>query len=354
MKLQKYDFKLHVISPVNIGCDEVYEPSSFIIDEKNKKLIEFDKFEFYRSLSGEDKKRFNSIISKSDISSLIDLIKFISSKKVTGKEVEICSSVIERYTRILNLKPNEIKQEKFGNFQIIKSASNPYNNKPYIPGSSLKGSLRTGYLNELAKAKYNEIRYERNAQEVEKKLLGYKNPQDDRFKAIKISDFLPCNNVKTKIICAINKKKNKNEAGRGIPIIIETISEESEFIGSISVLENANIETTRFLKSNHAFYEKILKEETELLAKMGVSTNIYQAINKLFNAKLNNTAFCIRIGRHCGAEAITIEGIRKIKGSKKQDRSLSSPTTIWLASQEHKPIDNSYLIPFGWCVLEML
>ena len=42
-----------------------------------------------------------------------------------------------------------IRQE-LNQFSISRTAYNPYNNLPYIPGSSIKGALRTAYLSKLA------------------------------------------------------------------------------------------------------------------------------------------------------------------------------------------------------------
>ena len=63
--------------------------------------------------------------------------------------------------------------------------------------------------------------------------------------------------------------------------------------------------------------------------------------------------FFIRIGRHSGAEAMTIEENRKIKIMQGKGKNLYSDhsTTIWVSS-EYSNIKNGSLQPFGWCLLE--
>jgi len=357
MLMQKFNFKLHIMSPVHIGCDESYEPSSFKIDEQRKKLIEFDKYKFYESLSPDDKKRFYNICCKTDLDALIDLIKFISNKKVSGKEVDISSDIIASFNRLKQLQPN--KANEIGKFQIQKTAFTSLNNIAYIPGSSLKGSLRTGFLN--FKSQTMPLFQVNKSKELEQKLLNYSSFESDPFRLIKVSDFVPIENVKTKIIYAINRKKTSQNKGRGIPVILETICEESVFEGSITINKDSKIireeiNINDLLSANHKFYFNLLKKENDVLQKIQASTKTLTFIQKAFGDKLNHTAFCIRIGKHCGAEAVTIEKYRKIsiKGPKGRKTEEKSSTTIWLASEEKNPASNRYLIPLGWCILEII
>lgn len=50
MKSTTYYCRLKVLSPVHIGCDEVYEPTGFAIDEEQKKLIAFEAASFLSRL----------------------------------------------------------------------------------------------------------------------------------------------------------------------------------------------------------------------------------------------------------------------------------------------------------------
>lgn len=353
MKIEKIKLKLHVISPTHIGCDEIYEPSGFKIDEKRHKLIEFDKIKFYESLSEIDKRTLLNICLKSDISSFIQLINFIQNKNVSGKEVDIAHSVLENFNRVtnpLNLPPQQFKQE-LNKLEIKKTASNPYNHQAYIPGSSIKGALRTGYLNFLSEEKNIPIDH-KDAKQLEKELLNFTSFDSDPFGLIKISDFIPEGKINTKIIYALNKKKDNTTRARGIPVLLEIIQEGSSFNGTIDFHDiklKKNSEITNIndlLKESHNFYFSLLQEENSILAKIKASTRISTSIKKDYADKLGTSAFCIRLGRHSGAEAVTIKKYRKI------NRTSPCSTTIWLASDERNPNLNYSLIPFGWCILE--
>ncbi len=371
MKMQKINFKLYIMSPVHIGCDESYEPSSFKIDKEKMKLIEFDRYKFYENLSLNEKKFFLNICQRADLRAIIDIINFIANIKIDNnfilKEADITSGILSNYQRIRELSQLDESQIKkqINKLEIKKTAFNPFDNKAYIPGSSIKGALRTGYLNLLAKEsnklpESNKL-LESNSKELERKLLNYDSFESDPFRLIKVSDFMPFENIKTKIIYGINIKKDNYKSGRGIPVMFETISEESVFKGSITYQKDSKnikkeIDILSCLKANHQFYYSLLEEENKILSKIGASTRILTNIKKAFANKLNEKAFCIRIGRHSGAEAVTIEDYRKITiiGKGRKSSSPLKPTTIWLASDDSKPSTNTHLIPFGWCVLEIV
>src|SRR3990167_1937575 len=106
--------RLHIISPVHIGCDDVYEPTSFVIDEKKKKLIEFDPMNFIKSLSPLDRQEFTRICMEGSISSIVKLYNFISNKKPGGREIDISSGLISHYEdvkKLLGKYENEVKEK---------------------------------------------------------------------------------------------------------------------------------------------------------------------------------------------------------------------------------------------------
>ena len=35
-------FRIQPLAPIHLGCDEVYEPFSFVLDEKRRELVVFD------------------------------------------------------------------------------------------------------------------------------------------------------------------------------------------------------------------------------------------------------------------------------------------------------------------------
>ena len=379
--------RLHILSPVHIGCDEVYEPTSFLIDEKKGRLIEFDPMDFIKSLSPQDSQMFSDLCMQGNISSIVNIYKFISSKQLKGREVEIASGLFSHYKKVRELPVSDERKirNEINQFTISKTAHNPHSDQPYIPGSSLKGSLRTAYLSKLAKEQnvadcwnkylsrselktdqdtYHFIGKKKIADRLEEDLLKGEFDKDP-FRMVKPSDFLPINNVKTKIVYVVNKKKERSKFEAQGPFqIVETIKEGAIFEGSINIQQpekNAGIQkpiiAKELLKSINAFYMPIFNAENEITKGIGAGAIVGNSINQKFKDKLGDTSFLIRIGRHSGAEAVTIEGNRYIKimqGRNQPPKFLDQATTIWLASETRETTNNNGLVPFGWAVLEII
>lgn len=364
--------RLHIISPVHIGCDDVYEPTSFAIDEKKRKLIEFDTMDFIRNLSPRDKQEFAKICMEGSISSIVKLYNFISNKKPGGREIDISSGLITHYDKVKKLSTKnerEIGQE-LNKFSISRTAYNPHNNLPYIPGSSIKGALRTAYLSKVATDMGIKGREDR-AKYLEIELLGG-SFNTDPFRMVKPSDFLPVENVKTKIVYAVNKKKDisRFEAmGGNITQILEVVKEDAVFEGTVSVQRPEQrseikkpISAKELLTATHEFYKSIVNKEDDVTHNIDAGRIVIERIINKFKDKLCKSAFLLRIGRHSGAEAVTIEGNRHIKiiqgkdiqGRNKPPKFLDHATTIWFASESSKPTSNNGLVPFGWAVMEVI
>lgn len=359
--------RLHVLSPIHIGCGDVYEPTSFVIDETRKKLIEFDPIDFVKSLNSKEMEEFNRIASSDNLLLIFKTIKRFFKSSIKGREVDVTDFVVTHYKKILSMGTYD-KRAAINQFTIEKTAFNLNSNSPYIPGSSLKGAIRTAYLSDLAGLK-KISNWKGKAEELETQLLNRKSGREkmssDPFRMLKISDLLPEGDVSTKIVYAVNKKKKRSDkkllADRGgVYQIFETIQPNAIFEGMINIetpgkispIKNPinNIET--LLLSVRKFYDSNLKQETKTLEEaLGIKD---KKANDKF--KDNKNAFIIRLGRHSGAEAVTIEGNRdiRIKQGRGKPKYLNRATTLWLASDEPRPGQNSNLKPFGWAVLEVV
>lgn len=373
--------RLHVLSPIHIGCDDVYEPTSFVINPDKKELIAFDPFIFVKTLSDEEKKELLKITEKGTLASIIETYRFVFSKRsrITGWNVALAAEIVERYLAVKNMTLNEnrIKQE-LNNFVIPRTVYNPLNNMPYIPGSSLKGSLRTGYLSMLAlgggdheglksvlsgSEPTSPITNRTRASELERDLLKGTFAEDP-FRLLKVSDLLPSQGIKTKIIYAVNQKKYKADLGRGIPQILEVVLAESVFEGTITIETPVNgtgikepIERGLLIAASNKHYTRVFNNENNIAKKLMFHM---PAVNTMINEIKNKTGkrpFLIRIGRHSGAEAVTIEGNREIKIRGRSGESKINnmgATTIWLASEKSKPETGNALMPFGWSLVEFI
>lgn len=360
-----FKVRLHVISPIHIGCDDVYEPTGFVVDRSAKKLISFEPIDFVGSLDPGNRAKFLALCDKGTLESILEIYKFMAQhgSKVEGYQVDLTDGFLSSYDRVLRLQPRDIKQE-LNKFLIARTSYLPRDQSPYIPGSALKGALRTGWLNHLNQG---TPRPAAQARRLEEELLGGTFAADP-FRMVKVSDLLPVERPETRICFAVNKKKkpSKFEAG-GPQQILETIRAEKNpvFEGMITLhapergapglaAKVIPADATFFAQATNFFAQEMIQEE-EIFKQIDVPGLVKVTMQKLFGERYMTSVFPIRIGRHAGAEAVTIAGARNIKimgkrGEKPKDGPAS--TTLWLAGETAKAENN--LHPFGWAALEIL
>ncbi|NQU02989.1 MAG: type III-A CRISPR-associated RAMP protein Csm5 [Syntrophaceae bacterium] len=354
-------FYIRTISPIHVGSDEVYEPTGFTIDEKECRMVVFDPFLFVSRLSDEAKQEFSKICTKGTIPSNLEIYKFLAGKTVQGRYVEVCRGVLDQYRQTLGMSLNNenlIRQE-LNRFEIPRTAFRSIDQLPYIPGSAIKGALRTAYLNQKeAEKQLSKRGKERNAKKLEQQLMDYDDIPTDPFRMVKVSDFSPVGAAKTRIVYAINqKKKPTGRDARGIPLIFEIIAPGTLFQGTIVVdtpQPGAGIKKPvslpEILKSASAFYGKERHRECGELKRMGI-------VPSSFEEPPEEHAVTIRIGRHSGAESVTIEGHRNIhimEGKGKKGHNEDHATTVWLVSESRKALAMNNLAPFGWAQLSQM
>lgn len=352
--------RLHVLSPIHIGCDDVYEPTSFVIDDTKKKLIEFDPMEFVKGLTPQETTEFSRASSGDNLLAIFKMVRRFYKPAIKGREVEITEHLVNHYKKIISMGTFD-KNAVINQFTMNKTAFNPQDNTPYIPGTSVKGALRTSYLSALAASQ--KVTNAQNAKRLETDLLGG-SFDSDPFRMVKVSDLLPLNNIHTKIFYAVNKKKKLSDkasrAESGPPQIFEAIKPEASFEGAISIQMPERVANIKdpikkeyLLKAAQRFYGTVLKDEEKCFQVIGLKSISDHPYYRQLIDSFNKTAFLIRLGRHSGAEAVTIEGNRQIKIIKRPEP-LDHATTLWLASDSPRPENNNDLQPFGWAVLEIV
>jgi CRISPR-associated protein Csm5 len=288
--------KATLLSPVHIGSGEMYEPTNFVID--GDYLYYFKEEDFYKSLSQKDKKEFLNLAENH----VIRLWKFIASRKELIKQiykykVKITSGLKEHYFSNLG-KPTQISrsnQKTFNQFQIQKAIRLPNKHRLYIPGSSIKGSINTALeemFNWYEDAKYHKEIIVSDAKGIRVfEMIGY----------------------------ALNKERFEEDMigpKTLIEVIMSTPSDRSEFEFSIDFKRfkdkdvDKHIQKQDIIKACNNHYLPLFKnmfEDKEIKRVLG---NKFKA--SFENLSLKPNQFLLRIGKHSGARAVTIEEKRKI------------------------------------------
>lgn len=115
---------------------------------------------------------------------------------------------------------------------------------------------------------------------------------------------------------------------------------------------------------NH-FYRPQLEAELNQMQERGyLDSDWLKAMKKLLDSLIekqnaNHQAFLLRVGRHSGAESVTLEGVRSIKillgkdseTHKMRSENRSTGTSWWLAANDTQA--KTGMLPFGWLLVEL-
>ena len=355
--------RLTVLSPVHVGCAESYEPTGFTIDSAGEQLTVFDPSSFIAGLSPEDREEFSKICLKGTPASIVEIYRFVHGRPAVGRKAALCNGFAEHYRRVRGLRDERNIQQELNKFEIQRTSYLPHDGRPYLPGSAVKGALRTAWMNSLAEknpqaqgppAKKGPGK---DAKGLEKVLMDDRSRgfEFDPFRLLKVSDFQPVGDIPVRVLYAVNKKKEPSVHEASGPYqILETIMPGASFVGNIRVeqphrdagIKNA-LDGDRLL-SALAFFEEEKKREDGELGRIGARSITFD---------MDNGRSLIRLGRHSGAESVTIAGHRDIRiMAPRGGKTTSKPkaTTLWLAAESGKPETTGNLKPFGWVALEVL
>ncbi len=382
MRQKTIFIKIRLLSPLHLGCGEDYEPTGFVIDPESDELASFSPLQFISRLEAGEKEEFSRICARGDIGSLLEIYRFMRKHagKVDGHRVAISPGLKAHYEETLKLssrKRREI-QQKLNQFRIERTAFQPFDNLPYIPGTAVKGALRTALLNRRKPAHRLPVdRGTRAGQKLEKKILRVRGDfAADPLRLVKISDFFPVGTPRTRIVYAVNRKKKPSKYEASAPYqIVETVAPESEFIGTVTLFTPDQPEKDVVAREQETAGRRGKKSRLELPAIPVTAeelrrtvTAFYRKENQRENLQLKNIGLSgvelpggeellpLRLGRHSGAECLTIEGYRniRIKGKGRDFSFKPEATTLWLAADHKKPAAAETLRPFGWAAAEIL
>lgn len=344
---KNYKIKLKPISPIHIGTGEAYEPMNYVIEtdtDGRDYMYVFDEFEFVKGLDENSKNGFVEIASNSSSISLLKLQSFIKNRIALAKKLHYRKILVskdfgkeyrEKAGKIVQIEKDA--QEIINKLVVEKTFISPNLNKAIIPGSSLKGAVATAFWEMKVideEQQYNDV----------KKIMSATNKKNPFFNLL-ISD---SKIIKSSIFIGIAKNIKRNKIPKdGLSVVHEVISTESEFEVSLIIKNNAiKIEDIKNACNDHylPIFESQFDDKTDKFIKKELENEF---IKKYMNFKPAGNQFLLRVGKHSGARAVTVDGERKIlimQGKGKKPKISEEETTAWLINKQ----------PFGWLLCEIL
>ena len=402
--------RLEVKTPLSITTGEEYTFLEYTVKGRKFYLIDFERF--IERLKREGKFReFFEIMKGFSVYDIPRLQRFFienvdeSVSLFVGEVDENMKDYFLRKLRNLEIYSKSDRKRfltELSKFAIRKIHRNPLTGLPYIPGSSLKGAVRTAILNFLFEEKildrekvlkeikelfkkhlegswprsYPKKELEEKKREVKELLKGLteifgqverslqcfplkeykkvfgKNPfSKDLMRFLKVSDFYPVEGVKTSV--GIAKRFRKEEVGKGdgkLPHYLEYVK-EGVFEGEITLYPqylksflNCSFDLNRELlvKALRKEFSKVFKREREFLGDKN-PFKVSKELAEKYNKKADKIAF-VKLGFGAGALSKTFsdDDIRVVGNAVTGIRNV--PTELTLLGGK----------PLGWCVLEVV
>lgn len=398
MSLQAYRLLFTTLGPVHIGSGNEYDPTNYVID--NDSLYEFDPLSVAEALPEAERTKLAQLVDKAKGADLLLQVQafFYRNREAlipaATHRMPVLPAVAKNYgDRVGKVAQAEQSGRHIVNqLEIERTAGNPISREPILLGSSLKGAMRTALLDQVNGGQPLQYPQEKNL-DLQKRLFRYQTPNNPRGMALELD---PLRLIQFKDACydpnsgpfgtdvrfAVNRKKHpvlkdgklvRSQAeSQNLRQVLECVPpmRYRAFAGELlrqdpGPLRSPKLptESLRWTMEEIAaacnrFYRRRFDIEIRQLRERGYLDGAWsQAVNNLFTSlgdKLSrNQAFLLRVGRHSGAESVTLEGVRNIRileGRDKPAKFLAESKTWWLAAPEIQA--EKGLLPFGWLLVE--
>lgn len=341
-----YNAEIKIITPLIVHTGEYYDFIN-VIPLQNSEVAIINTEKLFLTMPEEKQAEFFS---------LIDNNKALEARKIFYEIWLKHTELAEKKYKASELFNAEIIKNPYAN--INKIFINNINGKPYIPGSSIKGALRTAILENLRiKNKINHKNKKVNDFEMQLITNDEKarfKVQDDPFKYLKISDFeIDDKEIRFGTVRIIGK----DNQGKGIPIYTEMTNSELFSNKEVTAKGTININEERIKKENlHFLNIKEIIKSTDAFFK-GLVSNKRQGFTKEINDKINihyydDTAL-LRIGRFCQIESKTFKIKRENEFTYIRGKKVLIPEDININGGVSRSLIDGK-IPAGWGVFSIL
>jgi len=338
------NLKIKTLSPVAILDGDKLSPYIEVVnDKKNKKIIVLD-IEKMNDIFSKDERRYNKYLN------------ILKNKSANSRDkYSIESFLNDNNIKLESVKLKEINY-KFG-IRNVTEISTCIKSKgyPFIPGSTLKGAIRTSVLfNKIDETHLNKLinaskLHNYIGEDVFRKYA--KNVSDDIFKNLIIRDTDINKDLKTELVNMrsfnLYKCIKDNKFELDMPQLIEAIDKEKCLNSQLIIKNNAFNEIELYTHIN-SYYATILEDEINRLEKLDLEEKnilINQCnilLNKINEFKINKNGFIMRIGKNKGFFYNTLdeklsdkELYEFIDKFNKKHRGVGEfPTTRWVSCDE--------------------
>jgi CRISPR-associated protein Csm5 len=379
-RIERVRLSLTPLSPIHLGCGTDFDPTSYVISDGL--LYQFDPSNL--PLSEADVKELVSAANLRGPAAFLRVQNFFHDRTKTCQgratlAIPVSKGVASQYgDRIGQVAQYERDREFVNRLAIERTAHHPHTGVPYLPGSGIKGAMRTAWLDRLNNGRTSPTG--KRWGDLEKELLNGGKFDTDPFRLISISD-ASGPQVISRVVFNTNHRKVPAVGRDGLPRSAQGLATRRECIapGQVGALHcEIGVDSLggrtdqkkmpamdlrikgwtdlaqtcnryflpRFQREAHWFATRNLVSDRWLKASSQLIADLQPSLD-------SGDAVLLRVGRHSGSENITLDGVRRIaiRRGKGQppDQSPEGGTTVWLAAETEG--DTSGMHPLGWVLL---
>jgi CRISPR-associated protein Csm5 len=366
------------LTPIHIGCGEDFEPTNYVVDDRQ--LYHFEPARL--PLTQSDRRLLMQTVNRRGDDAIRELQRFFHDRRSQCRQasrlaIPIARGVAERYAA----RVGQVAQRETGGrtvvnqLEIERTAHHPHTGVPYLPGSGLKGAIRTAWLNHLDKGPRLERdqrqRPSERSGDEEANLLGG-TFDSDPFRLVDVGDASGAQ-VQSRICFAVDRRKKPRQDRGGRPVQ-KDLSVCCEVIGggqlhalrgelrferphesALAASQKRIVDFSTLARACNSFYLARFDGELKTLQSLTASPwldHFRKMIESLKPTLNQGRAMLLRVGRHSGAESVTLDRLRwiQIRGGRGQSHWARDATTIWLAAESDDSSSNTR--PFGWLLVE--
>jgi len=324
--------ELRVLTAVHVGSGEEYVPTDYVI--RGNTLYGIHRERFVEHLERNDLYgKFLEICAIPDEKGILAVRRFVWSHFTPAAArfgLHVSDDVRERFTAGFGRR---VGPGVYNRLRILRHVCSAYTGNPFVPGSSVKGSLRTAVLDRIAREPGMQApRCVRGKRLDERMMLGMESrgTSDDPFRRLKVSDFLPVSDT-----ARVEYVHNTGGRRRGVSVAMEILTAGTVCVGSIPFAGRAPRVGFDSLREACALHYGGAYEFEKNFFRLSVPA-VEEALK-------DEACLVMKVGKHSGAFALTLEGYRKGRiRNRRRKRAMDHPTTTWVAESGK---------PMGWVAL---
>jgi CRISPR/Cas system CSM-associated protein Csm5 (group 7 of RAMP superfamily) len=204
--MYSYYFQLIPLTPIHVGTGDTLEPFEYVV--AGDTLYRFTMDDFLLALEREDQARFVEVIEQS----------VPATRRFVAEHVGAAVEVV-RYTADVSPAARALydgRMEGLGHPEVHTCIRT--GDRAYVPGSSLKGALRTALLYHAMPKDSRES----DARQLERSVFRFGRIQQDPFRAFKVGDGEPLAE-KTHVRSVTVNTQHSGRWSEDVTMLIETI-----------------------------------------------------------------------------------------------------------------------------------